>query len=116
MKAVNYVPHYEKFGYKTFVVDNYVLTEPSDNSVILKDEYVLFDTNLYKALANAKTTKTNLLDTKLFECVTPYSDLTPVKKKEVVETVETPKTKTEQTKKVQEIKATKKANSAKVAK
>ena len=62
----------------------------------------------YKALANAKTTKTNLLDTKLFECVTPYSDLTPVKKNE------TPKTKTEQIKKVQEIKETKKTNPVKV--
>lgn len=110
MKVINYVPHYEKFGYKTFVVDNYVLTEPSDNSVILKDEYVLFETNLYKALANAKTTKTNLLDTKLFECVTPYSDLTPVKKNE------TPKTKTEQIKKVQETKETKKTNPAKLVK
>src|SRR5574344_189881 len=109
MKLTNYIPHYEKFGYKTFVVDNYVLTEPSDNSVILKDEYVLFEANLYKALANAKTTKTNLLDTKLFERVAPYSDLTPVKKTASVET--------EQIKKVQETKETKetkKANSTKV--
>lgn len=115
MKIINYVPHYEKFGYKTFVVDNYVLTEPSDNSVILKDEYVLFETNLYKALVNTKTTKPNLLNTNLFKCVTPYSDLTPVKKNETPKT-ETPKTETEQIKKVQETKETKKTNPAKLVK
>ena len=107
MKLTNHIPHYEKFGYKTFIVDNYVFTEQSDNLIILKDEYVLFETNVYKALENTKTTKSNLLNTKLFECVTPYSDLTPVKK-----TVET-----EQIKEVQEAKEakeTKKANSAKV--
>lgn len=110
MKLTNYIPHYEKFGYKTFIVDNYVFTEPSDNLVILKDEYVLFETNLYKALENTKTTKTNLLNTELFERVTPYSDLTPVKK-----TVETEQIKeVQEAKKVQETKETKKANSAKV--
>lgn len=110
MKVINHVPHYEKFGYKTFVVDNYVLTEPSDNSVILKDEYVLFETNLYKARVNTKTAQTNLLNTELFKCVTPYSDLTPVKKNE------TPKTETEQIKKVQETKETKKTNPVKLVK
>ena len=110
MKVTNYIPHYEKFGYKTFVVDNYVLTEPSDNSVILKDEYVLFETNLYKARVNTKATKSNLLNTELFEHVTPYSDLTPVKKNE------TPKTETEQIKKVQETKETKKTNPVKLVK
>lgn len=101
MKLTNYIPHYEKFGYKTFIVDNYVFTEQSDNLIILKDEYVLFETNLYKALENTKTTKSNLLNTKLFERVTPYSDLTPVKKTETVET--------EQIKEVQEAKEAKEA-------
>ena len=105
MKVTNYIPHYEKFGYKTFIVDNHVFTKPSDNLITLKDEYVLFETNLYKALVNTKATKSNLLNTKLFEHVTPYSDLTPVKKTEAVET--------EQLKEVQEIKETKKANSTK---
>lgn len=110
MKLTNYIPHYEKFGYKTFIVDNYVFTEQSDNLIILKDEYVLFETNLYKALENTKTTKSNLLNTKLFERVTPYSDLTPVKK-----TVETEQIKeVQEVKEAKEAKETKKANSAKV--
>ena len=30
MKIVNTLQHYVRFGYKTFVVDNFVLDDPSD--------------------------------------------------------------------------------------
>ena len=52
MKIVNTLQHYVRFGYKTFVVDNFVLDDPSDFEEVLKDEYVYKNGKLFKALKN----------------------------------------------------------------
>ena len=50
MKIVNTLQHYVRFGYKTFVVNNFVLDDPSDFEEVLKDEYVYKNGKLFKAL------------------------------------------------------------------
>lgn len=101
MKIVNTLQHYVKFAYKTFVVDNYVLEDPSEVDEVLKGEYVYKDSKLFKALKNTVSSLNNLKDENIFLEIPAYLD-------------ETPETKTEQIKKVQEIKETKKTNPVKV--
>ena len=86
MKIVNTLQHYVRFGYKTFVVDNYVLDEPSEFDEVLKGEYVYKNSKLFKALKNTVSSLKNLEDRNIFIEVQAYFDETP-------KTPETPKIK-----------------------
>lgn len=108
MKIVNTLQHYVKFDYKTFVVDNYVLVDPSEVDEVLKGEYVYKDSKLFKALKNTVSSLNNLKDEKIFLEIPEYSDMTP-KKDEIKKNVQSSETteikKTEDTKveKVEEV-------------
>ena len=99
MKIVNTLQHYVKFDYKTFVVDNYVLVDPSDFDEVLKGEYVYKDSKLFKALKNTVSSLNNLKDEDIFIEIPEYSDMTPkkdeisknVQSSETTVTTETPK-------------------------
>ena len=81
MKIVNTLQHYVKFGYKTFVVDNYVLEDPSGVNEVLKGEYVYKNGKLFKALKNTVSKTENLNDKNIFIEISEYSDTTPKTKK-----------------------------------
>lgn len=80
MKIVNTLQHYVKFDYKTFVVDNYVLVDPSDVDEVLKGEYVYKDSKLFKALKNTVSSLNNLKDENIFLEIPAYLDETPKSK------------------------------------
>ena len=93
MKIVNTLQHYVKFDYKTFVVDNFVLVDPSDVDEVLKGEYVYKDSKLFKALKNTVSSLNNLKDEKIFLEIPEYSDATPkIKKDEMSKNVQSSKT------------------------
>lgn len=77
MKIVNTIQHYVKFGYKTYVVDNYVLEEPSEFDEVLKGEYVYKKGKLFKALKDTISKDENLCNTDIFVEIAVYSDETP---------------------------------------
>ena len=77
MKIVNTLQHYVRFGYKTFVVDNYVLDEPSEFDEVLKGEYVYKNSKLFKALKNTVSSLKNLEDRNIFVEVQAYFDESP---------------------------------------
>ena len=77
MKIVNTLQHYVKFDYKTFVVDNYVLVDPSEVDEVLQGEYVYKDSKLFKALKNTVSSLKNLEDKNIFIEVQAYFDETP---------------------------------------
>lgn len=77
MKIVNTIQHYVKFGYKTYVVDNYVLDEPSEFDEVLKGEYVYKKGKLFKALKDTISKDENLGNTDIFVEISVYSDETP---------------------------------------
>lgn len=77
MKIVNTLQHYVKFDYKTFVVDNYVLVDPSEVDEVLKGEYVYKNSKLFKALKNTVSSLKNLEDRNIFIEVQAYFDETP---------------------------------------
>ena len=79
MKIVNTLQHYVKFDYKTFVVDNYVLVDPSEVDEVLKGEYVYKDSKLFKALKNTVSSLNNLKDENIFLEIPAYYDETPKK-------------------------------------
>ena len=79
MKIVNTLQHYVKFDYKTFVVDNYVLVDPSEVDEVLKGEYVYKDSKLFKALKNTVSSLKNLEDKNIFIEIHAYYDETPTK-------------------------------------
>ena len=118
MKIVNTLQLYVKFAYKTFVVDNYVLEDPSDFDEVLKGEYVYKNGKLFKALKNTVSSLNNLKDEKIFIEIPEYLDATP-KKDEIKQNVQSSETteieKTEDVKveKVEEV-ATELAESTKV--
>jgi len=91
MKIVNTLQHYVKFDYKTFVVDNYVLVDPSEVDEVLKGEYVYKDSKLFKALKNTVSSLNNLKDEKIFVEISAYLDETP-KKDEIKKNVQSSKT------------------------
>lgn len=110
MKIVNTLQHYVKFDYKTFVVDNYVLVDPSDVDEVLKGEYVYKDSKLFRALKNTVSSLNNLKDEKIFLEIPEYSDLTPKIKKDEIkknvqssETTEIEKTEDVKVEKVEEV-------------
>lgn len=108
MKIVNTLQLYVKFDYKTFVVDNYVLEDPSDFDEVLKGEYVYKNGKLFKALKNTVSSLNNLKDEKIFIEIPEYLDATPKKdeiKKNVQssETAEIEKTEDVKVEKVEEI-------------
>ena len=120
MKIVNTLQHYVKFDYKTFVVDNYVLVDPSEVDEVLKGEYVYKDSKLFKALKNTVSSLNNLKDEKIFVEIPEYLDATPKKdeiKKNVQssETAEIEKTEDVKVEKVEEV-ATELAESTEVVK
>ena len=89
MKIVNTLQHYVKFDYKTFVVDNYVLVDPSEVDEVLKGEYVYKDSKLFKALKNTVSTLNNLKDENIFLEIPAYYDETPkIKKDEISKNVQ----------------------------
>lgn len=122
MKIVNTLQHYVKFDYKTFVVDNYVLVDPSEVDEVLKGEYVYKDSKLFKALKNTVSSLNNLKDENIFLEIPEYSDLTP-KKDEIKKNVQSSETSekvvtsetSEDVEKVEEV-ATELAESTEVAK
>ena len=77
MKIVNTIQHYVKFGYKTYVVDNYVLEEPSEFDEVLKGEYVYKKGKLFKALKDTISKDENLSNADIFVEISVYSDETP---------------------------------------
>ena len=77
MKIVNTLQHYVRFGYKTFVVNNFVLDDPSDFEEVLKDEYVYKNGKLFKALKNTTSKTENLNDKNIFIEISAYLDETP---------------------------------------
>lgn len=77
MKIVNTIQHYVKFGYKTYVVDNYVFDEPSEFDEVLKGEYVYKKGKLFKALKDTISKDENLGNTDIFVEISVYSDETP---------------------------------------
>lgn len=87
MKIVNTLQLYVKFDYKTFVVDNYVLEDPSDFDEVLKGEYVYKNGKLFKALKNTVSSLNNLKDEKIFIEIPEYLDATP-KKDEIKKNVQ----------------------------
>lgn len=82
MKIVNTLQHYVKYGYKTFVVDNFVLDEPSELDEVLKGEYVYKNSKLFKAIKNTVSSLKNLEDRNIFIEVQAYFDETPKTSKE----------------------------------
>ena len=103
MKIVNTLQHYVKFDYKTFVVDNYVLVDPSEVDEVLKGEYVYKDSKLFKALKNTVSSLNNLKDEKIFLEIPEYSDMTP-KKDEISKKVQSSETKeTKEVTKVEDV-------------
>ena len=119
MKIVNTLQHYVKFDYKTFVVDNYVLVDPSEVDEVLEGEYVYKDSKLFKALKNTVSSLNNLKDENIFLEIPEYSDMTPKKdeiskKVQSSETKETKEvTKVEEVEKVEEPKSTEVVNDVK---
>ena len=110
MKIVNTLQHYVKFGYKTFVVDNYVLDDPSEVDEVLKGEYVYKNSKLFKALKNTVSSLKNLEDKNIFIEIPEYSDATPKTKKDEVskniqssETSEITSEKVDEVEEVQEV-------------
>ena len=105
MKIVNTLQHYVKFDYKTFVVDNYVLVDPSEVDAVLKGEYVYKDSKLFKALKNTVSSLNNLKDEKIFLEIPAYYDETPkIKKDEISKNIQSSETaKDEEIEKVKEI-------------
>ena len=119
MKIVNTLQHYVKFDYKTFVVDNYVLVDPSEVDEVLKGEYVYKDSKLFKALKNTVSSLNNLKDENIFLEIPAYYDETPKIKKDEIskniqssETVVTAET-TKEVQKVEEPKSTEVVNEIK---
>ena len=119
MKIVNTLQHYVKFDYKTFVVDNYVLVDPSEVDEVLKGEYVYKDSKLFKALKNTVSSLKNLEDKNIFLEIPAYYDETPKIKKDEIskniqssETVVTAET-TKEVQKVEEPKSTEVVNEIK---
>ena len=114
MKIVNTLQHYVKFDYKTFVVDNYVLVDPSEVDEVLKGEYVYKDSKLFKALKNTVSSLKNLEDKNIFLEIPAYYDETPkIKKDEISKNIQSSETvvtkevtKVEENKKVEEPKST----------
>ena len=110
MKIVNTLQHYVKFGYKTFVVDNFVLDEPSEFDEVLKGEYVYKNSKLFKALKNTVSSLKNLEDRNIFIEVQAYSDETPETSKEKKDneiTKNVQKSKTTEIKKTEDVKVEK---------
>ena len=106
MKIVNTLQHYVKFDYKTFVVDNYVLVDPSEVDEVLKGEYVYKDSKLFKALKNTVSSLNNLKDENIFLEIPAYYDATP-KKDEIKKNVQSSEaTKSEEVKKVETVEKT----------
>ena len=110
MKIVYTLQHYVKFAYKTFVVDNYVLEDPSDFDEVLKGEYVYKNSKLFKALKNTVSSLNNLKDEKIFIEIPEYLDQTPKIKKDEIkkniqssETTEIEKTEDVKVEKVEEV-------------
>lgn len=119
MKIVNTLQHYVKFDYKTFVVDNYVLVDPSEVDEVLKGEYVYKDSKLFKALKNTVSSLNNLKDENIFVEIPEYSDATP-KKDEISKNIQSSEksevpevTKVEENKKVEETESTEVVNDVK---
>ena len=110
MKIVNTLQHYVRFGYKTFVVDNFVLDDPSDFEEVLKGEYVYKNSKLFKALKNTVSSLKNLEDRNIFIEVQAYSDVTPETSKEKKDneiTKNVQKSKTTEIKKTEDVKVEK---------
>lgn len=107
MKIVNTLQHYVKYGYKTFVVDNYVLDEPSEFDEVLKGEYVYKNSKLFKALKNTVSSLKNLEDKNIFIEVQAYFDETPKEKKDNEITKNVQKSKTTEIKKAEDVKVEK---------
>ena len=106
MKIVNTLQHYVKFDYKTFVVDNYVLVDPSEVDEVLKGEYVYKDSKLFKALKNTVSSLNNLKDKNIFLEIPAYYDETPkIKKDEISKNIQSSETvvTAETTKEVQKV-------------
>ena len=105
MKIVNTLQHYVKFDYKTFVVDNYVLVDPSEVDEVLKGEYVYKDSKLFKALKNTVSSLNNLKDENIFIEIPAYYDETPkIKKDEISKNIQSSEaTKNEEVQKVEEV-------------
>ena len=106
MKIVNTLQHYVKFDYKTFVVDNYVLVDPSEVDEVLKGEYVYKNSKLFKALKNTVSSLNNLKDESIFLEIPAYYDETPkIKKDEISKNVQSSETvvTAETTKEVQKV-------------
>ena len=103
MKIVNTLQHYVKFDYKTFVVDNYVLVDPSEVDEVLKGEYVYKNSKLFKALKNTVSSLNNLKDENIFLEIPAYYDETP-KKDEISKNIQSSvTTKNEEVQKVEEV-------------
>lgn len=110
MKIVNTLQHYVRFAYKTFVVDNFVLDDPSDFEEVLKDEYVYKNGKLFKALKNTTSKTENLNDRNIFIEISAYSDETPKTSKEKKDneiTKNVQKSKTTEIKKTEDVKVEK---------
>ena len=110
MKIVNTLQHYVRFGYKTFVVKNFVLDDPSDFEEVLKDEYVYKNGKLFKALKNTTSKTENLNDKNIFIEISAYSDETPKtpnEKKDNEITKNVQKSKTTEIKKTEDVKVEK---------
>ena len=108
MKIVNTLQHYVKFDYKTFVVDNYVLVDPSEVDEVLKGEYVYKNSKLFKALKNTVSSLNNLKDENIFLEIPAYYDETPkIKKDEISKNIQSSEaTKSEEVKKVETVEKT----------
>ena len=108
MKIVNTLQHYVKFDYKTFVVDNYVLVDPSEVDEVLKGEYVYKNSKLFKALKNTVSSLNNLKDKNIFLEIPAYYDATPkIKKDEISKNIQSSEaTKSEEVKKVETVEKT----------
>ena len=108
MKIVNTLQHYVKFDYKTFVVDNYVLVDPSEVDEVLKGEYVYKNSKLFKALKNTVSSLNNLKDENIFLEIPAYYDETPkIKKDEISKNIQSSEaTKSEEVKKVEVVEKT----------
>lgn len=108
MKIVNTLQHYVKFAYKTFVVDNYVLEDPSEVDEVLKGEYVYKNSKLFKALKNTVSSLNNLKDENIFIEIPAYYDATPkIKKDEISKNIQSSEaTKSEEVKKVEAVEKT----------
>lgn len=108
MKIVNTLQHYVKFDYKTFVVDNYVLVDPSEVDEVLKGEYVYKDSKLFKALKNTVSSLNNLKDKNIFIEIPAYYDETPkIKKDEISKNIQSSEaTKSKEVEKVEAVEKT----------